>query len=188
MLINVNELNHSLTTLNQLLDDYNKTFLIMYNNLSSIPFLWNDTNSKKFLMTVDTDKKNINKLINDLNSYRDIYSYIKESYGKLGNIIYYELEYKNSIFGCFDSYIDKLTSIISKYNNLNLSAAKSYYVTNAVLSEKEKLKNNLSLVNSIYSQVKDFYEVVDEISLNVSQMLSKIEVNDIQEIIVNDYI
>ena len=186
MMINIDELKASLDSLNQLISDYEEIHLNMSNNLSSTMFSWNDVNSKKFLVCIDNEKKDFNTLISNYKSYYDIYKYIYEQYSKFGKVIYYELENKESIYASFDKYISKLEGIIYKYDNSMIinDSSLSYKIYN----ERRKLNETLENVKSIYSDVKNFYNSINDIDLEISERMSKIDIRSVQEISITDYV
>ena len=186
MLINTEELRTTLDKLNQLISNYEEIHLNMYNNLSSSFFSWNDLYSKKFLVYNDNEKKSFDNLIANYKSYYDIYKYILEKYSSLGKTIYYELDNKESVYAHFDTYISKLENILYKYDNSNL--INNSNVSYKIYNERRKLQNRLDSVKSIYSDFKDFYNSINEINLEVSERISNIEIKDIQEISVEDYV
>lgn len=186
MLINIDELKASLDRLNQLINDYEELHLNMYNNLSSTFFSWNDAYSKKFLVYNDIEKKSFDTLITNYKSYYNVYNYIWNKYSKFGKIIYYELDNIEDIYAHFDTYISKLENIIYKYDNSNIIKDSSF--SYKIYNERRKLQKRLESVRSIYSDVKDFYNSINEINLEVSEKISDIAVKDIQEISIEDYV
>lgn len=186
MLINTEELKNNLDNLNQLISDYEELHLNMYSNMSSTFFSWNDNYSKKFLIYAEDDKKSFSQLLSNYKSLSDIYSYLFEKYSKFGKIIYYELDNKNDIYENFNKYISKLENIITKYDNSNLINNSNF--SYKIYSERKRLNDNLDKVRSIYSDVKEFYESIEEININVNDKISKLEVYDVQEISINDYV
>ncbi len=186
MLISIDELKASLGRLNELINNYEELHLNMYNNLASTFYCWNDINSKKFLVLNADEKKNFNLLLQNYRSIYNVYLYVWKEYSKFGKIIYYELDNREKIYECFDSYISKLESIIYKYDNSNIIKDSSF--SYKIYNERKRLYKDLEMVKSIYSDVKDFYNSINDINLEVSEKLSSIDIKNIQEIDVNDYV
>lgn len=183
--INTSKLSIEITNLKTALSEYEENNLNYYNELNSIPSYWEDNHETLFLDTVSNQKNSINTFIEEIQNIIDIYSYLLEQYQNLGTKLSFDLTKKDSCIQSFDNYLTKLEEILNLYNNLNLT---SFPYRNTILKQKRTIKDMKTTILNIKEQYKKITNKIEEIEQTASNKISKVSLQEIEEINVNNYI
>ena len=175
--INLKKIKQHIKRYNDLINEYEYNYLNYYNIISSISFLWNDENSKKFLLSVSNEKKYCKELLSELNLTNDVYKYIYTKYSKFGEEIYINIEKINTIINKFDKCIEQATQIFNIYKNLNYSKKYSLFI----LEQTKRIENIIIELKNSKEQLKKHVNEIEQIERNIKNRLNKINISIIKE-------
>lgn len=185
-MVNVDELKTNLIKYNSLIENYQSIYDNLYNEISSASFFWNDEHASSFFENINVEKIKVGNVISELNSVKNVYSYIVSNYEKIGNKIVFDLDLRNEIMEKFDNYINKIIKIIKYYDSLDLSfcVQESKFIT----SEKNKLVVMKNVVFNLKEKIMKIFDDIEEIEKQVNLMISKINIGVIKESEIDNFI
>lgn len=186
MKINIFNLNTEIKKLNKLIEEYEDTYLNLYNELSSNEVYWNDNISKKFNENIRLEKIQVRTSIDELTSIKNIYEEIVFKYEKIGNKLAVIPKTKNTILTKLDNYSTKLHQILEIYNEIDTTKkSKEILIINNHINKFKKMALEIS---ALRRNIKEKYELIEEIENSINLKISKIKIDYIQEIDINKFI
>lgn len=177
--VNVVEIEKDLIRLNKLLNEYETTYQTLFNELNSSSFFWKDGYSEKFMQVLPKERAKITSNYANMVDLRNIYSYIMEQYGSIGDKIAINEDYRGNILEKFNKLISELSSIISQYNHLNTSFCPTERtIINSEKSRWTKVYNQLNAEKEI---IKELFDKIEKIEFQIITKLSKITENNVED-------
>ncbi len=186
MEINVGLLQKEYINLSKQLETFYDSYLNIYNDLKEANSAWQDYHARLFFNSVNNTKIKVNNTYDELSSLKDIYLYLINQYKSLGNKIKIDLKAKDEIIFNFNNFNDKLNELISLYNSLDLSFCPNEAVK--LNKQKEELIKIKSYIIKSKEKVKDVFNKVETIENEVNLKLSKIDIESLKEITINEFI
>ncbi|HIR49084.1 MAG TPA: hypothetical protein IAB35_03810 [Candidatus Faecimonas gallistercoris] len=172
-------LKEEVLSLNQLIKEYEKVYLNLYNEFFATSFSWQDSYQKNFTSEIEKEKKQVEKMINELTSIKDIYNYIIEKYETIGQKIIINVNTSKTILKQIDGYIEKLDSIIQSYNNLDTSFCKSE--KEIIEKERNTLEYTKKKMLKIKTNIKSKIDNIERIERELKNKLSKINIELVKD-------
>jgi hypothetical protein len=119
--VDSHEIEIDLLQINKLLNEYELTYQILFKELNSSYFFWNDGNSELFNEALPKEKEKNKSYFTNLNEIKDIYTYICNQYKNIGKKIKINEDYKGNLLEKMNNLISEISTIISLYNRLDTS-------------------------------------------------------------------
>lgn len=185
MEIKVSRIKEELSELNTLIEDYELSYLNLYNIVNDMTNYWQDGYSERFFKDVEIKKINVSNTIEEIKNIKDVYKYLVSKYESIGNTIKFDLNYKNSVITYLDTCIEQCKNIISSYGSLDISfcgeAGSIRNEISLVKVNKERLENYKEklkkIINYIEESEKEIASKISSISIEI------IEVQDIENFV-----
>lgn len=185
-IINISNVQKEVIQLNNLIEDYELTFLNLYNEVNKISNYWKDEHAKAFYKDLDHRKIKVANTIDELKKIKNIYKYIQEKYELLGKKIEFNLNYKNKILNKLINYIDKVKDIINNYESLDLSFCP--YESKYIRNELSRLRQHKNELIKYKSNVEKKFNYIEETEKNIKIQISKIQIEILQESDISKFI
>lgn len=179
MEIDIIKLKDELVKIKKSIDDYEYTYINLYNLFSSSSFFWNDQNANSFFESIKKEKLENNIYIFEIKKLYECYNYIVNKYEYIGNKIKVDFKNSDKIINKLEKCSNKLSEIINLYNNLNIPIYNSMYST--IIIEQNKLKKNKVNIDLLITDIKNKLNYISELEKKISLMLSKIDIRLIIE-------
>ncbi len=186
MQVNILKMKAEINKLNNLIENYELTYLNLYNEINKASSFWQDNNARNYFKNIEIEKRNTKRFIDEVNSCKDIYKFLIEKYEKLGNKISVNIKNKDDVVSELNKYLDKLQSIINYYDNLDLSFCPNERIY--LLNEKDKLKEEKNQVNNIKDGIKEKFSYIEEIEKQISSKIAKIDIEILKETDIKGFI
>lgn len=185
MKVNTINLKVEIEKLNNLIDDYENIYLNLYNELLSTQTYWIDSESRMFNENLEIEKTQVRNTINELTNVKQIYEELMSRYEEIGNKLEFNPKLKNVIISKIDNCIDKSRKILELYNKLNLNDDSKE--TLSIKQHISILENIILNTTTLRNQIKEKYELIEEIEKEINFKISKINLEYIQEIGIDKY-
>lgn len=185
MIINIQSLEKNSSKLIKSIDDFSNNISNIYNELNWVSGYWNDYHARLFFTSVESERIKINKTYDELVLLKEVYKYIISQYKSIGNKLKVNLETKDDILNKFNLFNDKVNEIISLYNDLDLSFCSD--VASKINSQKSKLLKIKENIISAKTKIKSTLEKIEEIEKNINFKLSKIDIEVIKRVDINEF-
>lgn len=178
--IDVKEMNNKIIELNNTIDEYNLTYLNLFNSINQLSESWISNNATNFFACMEHEKIETEELINSMKSQKDIYKYIYENYREIGNKVKCNLDAKDTIFTKVDNCIYKTKEIINLYQDINIT--KNYEEKESINKKYESTKKVLNKYKCIKENIKRIYGKIEEIEHEINRKLENIEPMQVDEL------
>jgi len=186
MEINVSNLKTEVSNFNKLVEEYEKIYLNLYNELSSVSFFWKDNHANLFFEHISFEKLKISKSFEELITLKNQYQYIIEKYQTIGNRIIFDLNNRNDIINKFDTYISGIDRIVQSYESLDLSFCREF--VSSINHQKTTLIKEKSQVGELKNKVIEMLNKIEEIEKEIKLKISSINIEILKETAINDFI
>lgn len=186
MNIDVEKLKGSLRELNELIEEYENVYYGLYNELSNCSTFWGDNKAALFFDSVNAEKLEVRRAIDELNDVAGLYGYLVNKYNEFGSKVNFDSNLKNEILVKFDSYLKYIYDILDDYRRLNVGFDRS--VANSVYNEIDKLVDVSNILVDIKSKIKKYFNSFEEIEKEINLRISKININILKESEINDLV
>ena len=183
--VNTAELGKDLVQINKLLNQYELTYQTLYRELNSSSFFWKDGYSILFSEVLPKEREKNNSYYLSLCDIKNIYTYIQEQYGLIGQKIEINEKYRDSILEKMNNLLNAIITIQSDYNHLDTSFCPSERTI--INNQKEILKkiyNNLLIEKN---KIKELFNKLEKIEANINTKISKLSLDHISEFNPNIY-
>lgn len=181
--VNVGELNNHILELNRIIDDYNLTYLNLFNSINQLSDSWVGDMATNFFSSMEKEKNETLEIINRIKKEKEIYKYIYDSYKTLGKKIKCNLDAKEIIVTKIDNCIDKTKEINMIYQSIDVT--KNYDERDSIVKKKQDMIKVLDIFNKIKNNIKTTYSKIEEIEREVSRKLDNIEYIKVNEFEIN---
>lgn len=185
MEINTAKMQTELLKLKQLLKEYEENQLNLYNELSSSSLFWKDPHAQKFFDVVLEEKNKVHVAVEELNSLEELYTYLLEKYQALGVKIQFDLDSEDAIVERFNTFLNKINSIIRDYNALDVSFCPNE--AGLIMEERDSLASVSENIENIKQSVKKTFAQIEEIEQEAQAKISKIKIQIVKETELNEY-
>lgn len=185
MEINVVKLKECVRDYSSKITKYEECILNIYNLFNQVSSSWKGAYANSFIENIESQKKEIKDIISILGNIRDLYKYIVDSYESFGNKIYCDTNKKNSS----DSEINK---VIYDLNKLQLTLNNCPINDSSFMEKNIRNRNNVVATkrdaNATKNSINKMFNKTLEIEKNVGYKISKINVNYISQIDMDEFI
>lgn len=186
MNINIEKLKINLSELNKLIEDYEKIYYSLYNELSNCSGFWQDNNATLFFEDVNIEKLSVERAIIEFKEIADLYNYLVNKYIEFGNKIKFDLKLKDEILVKFDRYLGSIYDILDEFRRLDFEFYND--IKGNIYSDIDKLMDVSNILVSLKSDVKKKFNKFEEIEKEVSLRISKINVEILKENDISQFI
>jgi len=186
MQINVSNIKLEVLKLNKLIDEYENSYLNLYNEMTKASTYWQDNHSINFFSNVDFEKNKASITLEEIKSVRDVYNLLIKKYQSIGNKIRYNPKNLKRLLIIFDTYNDNIDDIIRCYRNLDLSFCS--YERRKLNQQRQTLQNTKQILNQIKNNIINIINKIEEIEQEINLKISKINIEAMKENSVSDYI
>lgn len=183
--VNTAELEKDLVQINKLLNQYELTYQTLYRELNSSSFFWKDGNSILFNEALPKEREKNNSYYLSLCEVKNIYTYIQEQYGLIGQTIEINEKYRDSILEKMNNLLNAIISIQNDYNHLDTSFCPSE--RSIINNQKETLKNIYNSLIIEKNKIEELFNKLEKIETNINIQISKLSLEYISEFNPNIY-
>ena len=163
--IDVKNIGYNISKLNKTIEEYESTYLNLFNTTNSIQTLWTGVVAENYFEEINHDKLETQKLIEKIKNRQELYKYIYDSYKELGNKINCNLNAKDEIITKINNCINTSKEILKIYESIDIT--KNY-------KEKEKIQKHQETTKKILKRYKTIKENVQMIYSNIEEIEKKI--------------
>jgi len=185
--INSTEIEKEVTILKQLIEDYEKNYIMLFKELSDTSFYWTeDGNAKAFFNELKFEKEQQKNHYKTLYNTYKIYEYISEKYKTIGRKIYVNPDERDNILAKYNNCINKTTELIVLYEHLDTSfcAPEKPLIINQI----KKLNNLRTTYKASKEKVKDTLDRIEEIEREIQNRIASYEIDKINYFDANQFL
>lgn len=185
--INSTEIEKEVTILKQLIEDYEKNYIMLFKELSDTSFYWTeDGNAKAFFNELKFEKEQQKNHYKTLYNTYKIYEYISEKYKTIGRKIYVNPDERDNILAKYNNCINKTTELIVLYEHLDTSfcAPEKPLIINQI----KKLNNLRTTYKASKEKVKDTLDRIAEIEREIQNRIASYEIDKINYFDANQFL
>ena len=186
MNIDITKMKKEIFLLNSLIKKYEENIINYYGKMNIVFSEWNDKNGLKFSEHVINEKNSAFLLINNLKAISNLFDYLIKKYEQFGDALNIDFNRVDDISNNYEKYIDKLDSLIKKYENLDLTSFMDE--KEQILAQKEKIINMKKKTITLKDNNLKAFDKINEIEKDINYKISKISIENISETNISDYI
>lgn len=186
MEVNVSDLRKQYDEFSKKLNEYDNIYLNIYNEINQATTYWKDTVASSFFTYCENRKNKIQLYINELDDISKIYQYIISKYSELGEKIKLNLNSRDTVINKINSVIYSFDDLITCYNGLDLSFCP--YEASILNNQLSKLKTDKNEIVALRNEIDSIFDQIESIEREVAIRISKINVEIIQRINIEEYI
>jgi len=185
-MIDLTEFDRIIKTIKDNSSEYTKIQFNFYNNIETFS-LWKGNVANTFFSNISNDKISMEKIIEELENINKIIEYINKKYSEIGKKIKFNIDR-------FEEIQEKIINISEDNNNLNnqLDNIDNSFCDVIERDILEKTKNNINITNkqtnNSKEKIKNITNTIKEIETKIKYMISKIEIELIEEKTKEEYI
>ncbi|MBQ4030610.1 MAG: hypothetical protein II625_02535 [Bacilli bacterium] len=185
--VNTKELEQEVDLLRQLIEDYERNYMLLFKELSDTSFNWkDDAYSKKFFNDLKFEKSTEIEYINSLKSTYKVYEYIKNKYEQIGSKIRFDINERDNILAKFNKCIDETNEIIVLYEHLDTSFCPG---ERGLINNQIKRLNNLrNKYSTTKDKVKSKMDKIIEIEKEIKRKISAYSIPRVKDFNTNQYL
>lgn len=184
--INIEKLKVSLSEFNKLVEDYERVYYNLYNELSNCSGFWQDNNATLFFEDVNIEKLAVERTIIEFKEIEDLYNYLVNKYGEFGNRIKFDLKVKDQILDKFDKYLGNVYDLLDEFRRLDFEFCND--IRSNIYGDIDKLMDVANILVRLKSNVKKRFNKFEEIEKEVSLRISKINIEVLKESDIGQFI
>ena len=186
--VDVTNLRLKLGELNKLLETYQENYLNFYYQIeiSQSEEYWIDPHAIDFYDDKTLEKSNMEESYNELNEVYRLINYIVNMYSSLGNIVEFDLSYRNDILSKFNVYRNKLNRIYNSYKDLNYSFA-SPEINRSINNQIRIIKDQIYLCDELKDSIRDIMDNINNYENDISKLIKDVYISKIQSVDVEKY-
>ena len=158
--------------LDHLINEYENNFLSLYNELFSFSFYWKSEFSDDFFDVKQKEKLALKEFIDELKSYKDVFSFISMKYGSHGEKIFFDLEKLDTTYSKICSFYVSLQKLVDEINLLGASNPK---IKPFLDFDINRFKNDLVLFGDFKKNYLEKINMIKENEKEIRYRLSKID-------------
>lgn len=185
MEINVTNLESECNKLNSELEIFYNNYLNIYNELNNANSYWQDYHSRLFFSNANSEKNKVNNTYNEINELKNIYKYLIDEYKSIGRKIKVNLDGKDEIISKFNNFHDKINELISIYNSLDLAFCPS--IANKLNNQKDRIVKIKEEMLSSKNKIKKILEKIESIEDEINVRVSKMNLEEIKEVDIKEF-
>ena len=172
MEINVSKIKTEIVNLDHLINEYENNYLSLYNELFSFSFYWKSDFSDDFFESKRKEKISMAGFIDELKSYKDVFNYINQHYGLIGEKIFFDMDKLDSTYNQINNFF---TSFSKFYENLSLLGQSNPKLLQTLDLDIKKFSSELKLFEEFKKQYVQKVNLIKEGEKEIRYRLSKID-------------
>lgn len=185
--INSTEIEKEVTILKQLIEDYEKNYIMLFKELSDTSFYWTeDGNAKAFFNELKFEKEQQKNHYKTLYNTYKIYEYISEKYKTIGRKIYVNPDERDNILAKYNNCINKTTELIVLYEHLDTSFCAPERPL--IINQIKRLNNLRTTYKASKEKVKDTLDRIEEIEREIQNRIASYEIDKINYFDANQFL
>ena len=185
--INSTEIEKEVTILKQLIEDYEKNYIMLFKELSDTSFYWTeDGNAKAFFNELKFEKEQQKNHYKTLYNTYKIYEYISEKYKTIGRKIYVNPDERDNILAKYNNCINKTTELIVLYEHLDTSFCAPERPL--IINQIKRLNNLRTTYKASKEKVKDTLDRIAEIEREIQNRIASYEIDKINYFDANQFL
>ena len=174
--VNVTNLRSISNKFNKLLDQYQKNYINLYNEIKNSNLFWIDAHAINFYDAKDIEKHRMDVSYEELLKISDIYKYIVSKYESIGNLISFNLENRDILLSKLNNYINSLNGILNSYNSLDYSFANSSVIY-SINSQKNNIRNMINNLSTIRNNIRNILNRIEETENKIQNMIYRVDID-----------
>ena len=175
MRVKVSEIRKNVSSLSNLIDDYENNYLNMCNVLNEANNSWNGEKSLLFYDKTNSEQGKVHNNINEIRSLISVYNYIVSEYSNFGNDVFFNVSKKDGLATFFNIYLEMVRQIIRVYDSF--PASYNYLIDN----QRRYFISLEQQIRDIKNKFNSSLDSIDNIEDKISQKISKISIDVIKE-------
>lgn len=180
MEIDLSNIKKSILKLKKLEELYQNLYYEYYNVIERIDEEWKNKFEKRLMLNIEDEKKEMMKIINDINEICLIYSIIYEKYKIIGKRIKINLENKDIIIRQINNCINRLRIITSICNSIDINNLNEYQIV-SVNNTLRKANNTINNLNEIKNSIFSTCNMIEEIEEDIKTRINELKITIIKE-------
>lgn len=184
--VDVKKINESIKTYKNVINNLSNNDISIEGKFNELKRYWNNPNSVKLYNALDSTTKQVKYLESDMKSQLDVYSYISNSYSRLGNKVYFNNDNVSYIDYKLDVIVDQFEFILSQWGSIGLETGRAGWFP--------KFRTIFDLRND-YLKARDAFDDIKEAIDNKMDYIKNVEnevsrrVNNVnvENIVVNNF-
>lgn len=177
MEINTSELKNKITSLENLLNEYEEIKLNLFNQLKNSVINWQDGNSIQFDNAMYVEKQETEKIYESMLNKKKLFQTIYERYCDIGNKISCKLGNKNALIRTVDYCISYANSAISAFDGIDTSVAGS------AIGLKSRIEGVKSELGNIRERLIQLFDKIEAAEVEIRAKVKELEDNHIPDFI-----
>ena len=170
--IDVISLNDNIRLLEKEITNLEDNELNLFSKIMALKNIWNDGYSTSFYEKVEEEKRTFDLIIQDLNTFKNIYNYVYNISNKFGKKIQVDFNYLSNVTSHYNSCKQYFSTINSLYNSLDLRECSD--VASRIQNQKIKFNNtNKQLdnyINKLNTTITTFKNMEQEVSMQNNRL------------------
>lgn len=176
--INTTNIGNILLDLKKVYEEYEININDLFMSLKGAKIYWNDETSSKFFESLEKEKLINQKEIISISNKIEIFTYIYTKYSELGKKIKCNLNKKETIINKLNQCLKQLYDVINSYKYLDSYFSNEKYI---LYNEQKNLANYYNILLESKENIIKIYKKIEEIEVQVSNKMSKLEILKIEE-------
>ncbi len=172
MKIDVRLIKEQCKELTKIVNDLELNYLNVFNQINDSLNNIHDDKSSLFFEDISAEKKEIQKVLLNLEDLKKTYISIYKYYSEIALKITYFKENKDDLFNTFDNYLEKIDNVIKQIDNN----------TNENLTIKNLLITNQKIIKNVKKDCYDIINNIEKKESKIKELVSKLSAFKINEI------
>lgn len=185
MNIDVIKLKKNISILSKLIENYELNNLAFYNIANSNSIFWNTDKGFNFFESVNLEKMEIEKFINEIKEILTIFNYIVNKYEYIGVDIIIIPSNIDKLLSCFDNLLNEIYNLIDNFYEV-ISINNSLLSINFYDCVDNLIDVGNMLVN-LKSIIKKYFDLYITFEKTIKSKIDKIDVKLINETDISNF-
>lgn len=189
LLLDVSNMKAHTEELKKDIDQYEKYALSIAKEIKDSELEWQDDNSARFFDAISTQKRDIERLISELNDTKKRYNNIVDEAHRIAsdmNKIFVNQSLKTLILTRYDNAISSLNAIKDSLNSQYMYFC-TYYESSTVYSIAYEMGRAANKLRSSKNEVERLLNKLNTLEINIKESLTKITVKVLPRVEVSSF-
>ena len=189
LLLDVSNMKAHTEELKKDIDQYEKYALSIAKEIKDSELEWQDDNSARFFDAISTQKRDVERLISELNDTKKRYNNIVDEAHRIAsdmNKIFVNQSLKTLILTRYDNAISSLNAIKDSLNSQYMYFC-TYYESSTVYSIAYEMGRAANKLRSSKNEVERLLNKLNTLEINIKESLTKITVKVLPRVEVSSF-